>query len=127
MSNAETPDATDEADEYRPTDWLATCRLSYGIGHVEDQAIQAALQYAGPFDPDTSDTVTVAVWKLYADSWQSHSPRGPEREAEQLAFREYELPVAEADRVSELASDTTVALEAAKVEGETRREIDDPE
>lgn len=124
---ADDNNADDEAEAYRPTDWLAVCRLSYGYGAVEDQAIQAVLRYAGPFDPDTSDTVTVAVWKLYADSWQTHSPSGPERGAEQLAFREYEITPEAANRASELASDTTTALDAALSEAVTVKEVDGPE
>lgn len=121
--------ANDNSDdsEYRPTDWLAVVGWSYGYGSHEDAAITAALRYAGPFDADDRDTVSVATWKLYADSWTSHSPTGPERGAEQLAFREYELPVDEANRVSELASDTTTALSRAFEAGETVREVDNDE
>lgn len=115
----------DGGDEYRPTDWLAVCGRSYGIGFAEDRAIQAVLRYAGPFRDDR-ETVTVAVWELYADSWQSHGPGGPERGAEQISFRELEIDPEQADRVAELATEGHIALDRALADAEEIEAVEGP-
>jgi len=118
---------TDEAntadgdDEYRPTDCLATCELSWGIGYDEDAAIINALRYAGPWE-DRDEPLTVQVWELYADSWTSHSPSGPERSAEWLAFTRYEITVEEANEVSDKGSKVNAALDRALADGEVIEE-----
>lgn len=117
-------DSPDDGDEYRSTDWLATCKLSYGYGHVEDQAIQAALRYAGPFEDDEDDTVKVAVWNLYADSWQTHDISGPERGAELVEHKVYELDREQATRAANDAHEASRSLDRALRDGEMLEQVD---
>lgn len=118
-------ESDDDGSEYRPTDFLAVCGFSYGVGANRDDAIAHALRYAGPFDDRDDDTVEVAVWELYADSWQKHGPTGPERGAEQISYTEYELPVERADEASRSASDAFANVGWAVDEGEVTREVTD--
>lgn len=113
---------TDDDSDYRPTDYLANCGLSYGYGSNEDSAVLNALRYAGPFDGGIDAPVTVAVWELYADSWQSHGPTGPERSAEWLSYTEYEIPRELAREVFENATEAYSALSTAFHEAEIARE-----
>lgn len=112
----------DDGDEYRPTDWLALCGLSFGIGSHEDAAMMNALRYEGPWDDDRDEPVEVAVWNLYADSWESHSLRGPERGADWLTFTRYEIPVEEAREASAKGSQAYSALSTARHRAEVVEE-----
>lgn len=115
-----------EESEYRPKDYLATCRLSYGHAAHEEQAIMAALRYAGPFE-DADEPVTVNVWCLYADSWQKHGPTGPERGAEQIEYTEYEIDPDDADSVADHASEANFALDGALGDAEVVEHVADDE
>lgn len=115
-------------DDNRTTDYLAVCRLSYGIGAYENVAVMNALRYAGPFE-DEDEPIEVAVWHLYADSWSSHSLRGPERGADQLSFTLYEIEPEIATESSVAASEafarTDDALGMAEVAEKTEFEDED--
>lgn len=117
-------DTTDtDGSEYRPTDYLAMCGLAYGVGVDRDAAVLNALRHASSFD---DDTVEVAVWELYADSWQSHSPRGPERSAEQVSYEEWTLPVEYAEQAADHATTAFGKLSWAFDEGERTHEEGKP-
>jgi hypothetical protein len=113
---------SDTDSEYRPTDWFVMTGMSYGIGYDEAQAIVNAIRYAGPWEDADHETISATVWKLYADSWTSHSLRGPERGAEVLERRTYEIPVELADDLSRCASGTYEAYWRALEKAETTDE-----
>lgn len=119
-------DNTDDAnEEYRPTDYLAVCGMSWGIGFSSKDAMLHALRYEGPFDPD-GEPVEVGVWELYADSWKSHGLSGPESGAEQLSFRRYDIPREKADQVSRKATNVFAGLSSALGDAELLEEVDGP-
>lgn len=123
---------TDDGDEYRPTDWLAISSdagmgWAHAVGATEEQAIEAVLRYAGDWPDDRTGPISVAVWELQADSWESLDPSGPERSAEQLSFRELEIPIEAAVEAHERATEANRAIDRALAEAETVRRRGKPE
>lgn len=118
-------DSDNDDSEYRPTDYLASLGLSYGIGHTEEQAVAAAMRYGGPWE-NRDEPLTVAVWELYADSWKTHSPSGPERGAEWISFRRYEVPVKLADQLHQQQTEAQQTVRAVVAE-DNRTDYDESE
>jgi hypothetical protein len=115
----------DSSEEYRPTDWLATHGTHYGLGVAEDQAIREVVARAGPWSDewaDGRDGVTVYVWKLHADSWSTIRMGAPERGADQLEYREYLIPVEEANALYAEVEGTDIALDTALAEADVVEE-----
>lgn len=132
-------DGDGESEEYRPRDFLAICRMSWGHGAHKQQAMSNAMANAGPFDPDDpdEDPVTVHVWEMYADSWQKHGISGPERTADVISHEVWQVPVKEACDLSETTmdslhawypvrdeSDVEVEYEADDADADTEAEAD---
>lgn len=118
--------------EYRPTDWLAISSdagmgWAHGVGATEKQAIEAVLRYAGDWADDRTRPISVALWELQADSWETVNPSGPERSADQLSFRELEIPIEAAAKAHERASEANRAVERALAEAETVRRRGKPD